>query len=207
MAAGFAVSSATLLLVRHGQIAANTARVWHGSTDSPLTDHGHVEAQRTAEHLARTRPRACALYTSPLLRTRQTAAAIGARLGLEPIIEAGLAEYGIGELEGVSYEALQNEHGFFERIRRDRDFAPPGGESANTVMARVTAALARISAAHRGDEVVVVSHGAALGIALGQMLDRDPMSWQSYHMSNCGLSELVLEPEPRLLARNQTDHL
>jgi broad specificity phosphatase PhoE len=199
--------SATLLLVRHGQIAANTSRVWHGSTDSPLTDHGQVEAQLTAEHLARTRPRARALYTSPLLRTRQTAAAIGARLGLEVILEPGLAEYGIGELEGVSYEALQNVHGFFARIRDDRDFAPPGGESANEVMARVTSALARISDAHRGDEVVIVSHGAALGIALGQILDRDPMRWQRYHLSNCGLSELVLEPEPRLLAWNQTDHL
>ncbi len=200
-------TSAKLVLVRHGQIAANTARIWHGSTDSPLTDHGQLEARRTGEHLARTRPSVRALYTSPLLRTRQTAAEIGARLGLEAIVEPDLAEYGIGELEGISYEALLNVHGFFARISHDRDFAPPGGESANAVMARVTAALARISGSHRGDEVVVVSHGAALGIALGQILDRDPMRWQHYHLSNCGLSELVLEPEPRLVAWNQTDHL
>ncbi len=198
---------ATLLLVRHGQIAANTARIWHGSTDSPLTDHGHLEARRTAEHLARTRPRARALYTSPLLRTRQTAAAIAELLGLDPIVEPGLAEYGIGELEGTSYQALHTEHDFFARIAKDRNFAPPGGESANEVMARMTTALARISSAHRGDEVVIVSHGAALGIALGQILKSDPMTWQSYHLSNCGLSELVLEPEPRLVAWNQTDHL
>ncbi len=198
---------AKLLLVRHGQIAANTARIWHGSTDSALTDQGHHEARRTAEFLARTRPCARALYTSPLLRTRQTAAAIGARLGLEAIIEPGLAEYGIGQLEGVSYRTLLEEHDFFTRISVDRDFAPPGGESANAVMARMTAALARISGAHRGDEVVVVGHGAALGIALGQVLNGDPMQWQRYHLSNCGVSEIVLEPEPKLLAWNQTDHL
>ncbi|MEX2209032.1 MAG: histidine phosphatase family protein [Myxococcota bacterium] len=199
--------SATLLLVRHGQIEANTARVWHGSTDSPLTDHGHHEARRTAEFLSRTRPRARALYTSPLLRTRQTAAEIAESLGLEPIVEASLAEYGIGELEGVSYQALLEEHRFFTRIAENRDYAPPGGESPNAVMARVTAALGRIARAHRGDEVVVVSHGAALGLALGQLIDRDPMRWQRYHLANCGLSELVLEPEPKLLAWNQTDHL
>jgi broad specificity phosphatase PhoE len=199
--------STRLVLVRHGQIAANTARIWHGSTDSPLTDHGRLEAQRTGEHLARTRPALRALYTSPLQRTRDTAAEIGARLGLEPIVEPGLAEYGIGELEGVSYQALLEEHGFFTRIRDDLDFAPPGGESPNAVMARVTAALERISIAHRGFEVVVVSHGAALGIALGQILDRDPMRWQQYHLSNCGVSELVLEPAPRLIAWNRTDHL
>ncbi len=199
--------SATLLLVRHGQIAANTARIWHGSTDSPLTEHGHHEARRTAEFLSRTRPRARALYSSPLLRTRQTASAIAASLGLDPIVVPGLAEYGIGELEGVSYQALLEEHRFFTRINEDRDFAPPGGESPNAVMARVTGALARIARAHRGEEVVVVGHGAALGIALGEILHGDPMRWQKYHLANCGLSELVLEPEPKLLAWNQTDHL
>jgi broad specificity phosphatase PhoE len=75
------------------------------------------------------------------------------------------------------------------------------------VMARVTGALARIARAHRGEEVVVVGHGAALGIALGELLHGDPMRWQKYHLANCGLSELVLEPEPKLLAWNQTDHL
>jgi len=199
--------SATLLLVRHGQIAANTARIWHGSTDSPLTEHGHAEAQRTAEFLARTRPLARALYTSPLLRTRQTAAAIGAELGLEAIAVPGLAEYGIGELEGISYEVLLKEHRFFEQISADPHFAPPGGESPHQVMTRITAALSEIARAHRGEEVVIVSHGAALGIAVGTLIDRDPMRWQHYHLSNCGLGELVLEPEPRLLAWNQTDHL
>jgi hypothetical protein len=42
---------------------------------------------------------------------------------------------------------------------------------------------------------------------MGTLLDRDPMRWQQYHLSNCGLSELVLEPTPRLLAWNRTDHL
>ena len=41
-------AGATLLLVRHGQIAANVSRIWHGSTDSELTERGHEEARRTA---------------------------------------------------------------------------------------------------------------------------------------------------------------
>jgi len=200
-------SGATLLLVRHGQIAANAARIWHGSTDSELTERGHEEARRTAEHLALSRPGVRALYSSPLLRTRQTAAAIAARLGLEPQLEPGLAEYAIGELEGVSYRELLEVHGFFEKIRTDRDFAPPGGESPRQVVARAIAALERIARAHRGEQVVVVSHGAALGLALGQLLDDDPDRWMDYHLANCAVSELVLEPEPRLLAWNQTGHL
>ena len=195
------------LLVRHGEIAANVDRVWHGSTDSALTERGVAQAARTALHLAERQPRPIALYTSPLQRTRATAAAIAERLGLEARVEPGLREYGIGELEGVSYDALLREHKFFEKIALDGDHAPPGGESPRQVIARVSEALSRIAASHPGEEVIVVSHGAALGFTLGTLIDRDTTQWHRYHLSNCGLSELVLEPEPRILSWNRTDHL
>jgi broad specificity phosphatase PhoE len=198
---------ATLVLVRHGEIAANTARVWHGSTDSELTELGRAQAERTAAHLAGRASRPAALYTSPLSRTRATARAIGERLGLEPIVEPGLAEYGIGELEGQSYEDLLRVHRFFARIAQDPDFAPPGGESPRQVIARVSDALQRASRAHPGAEIVLVSHGAALGLTLGSLIDRDPTQWQRYHLANCALSELVLEPAPQLLSWNRTEHL
>lgn len=198
---------ATLVLVRHGQIAANAERIWHGSTDSALTDRGRDEAARTALHLAGREPRPVALYTSPLLRARETARPIARELGLEARVEPGLAEYGIGELEGESYLALAQEHRFFERIAADPDFAPPRGESPRQVVARVSAALGAIADAHRGAQVIVVSHGAALGLALGALLERDANQWQRFHLANCALSELVLEPVPRLLAWNATGHL
>ncbi len=198
---------ATLVLVRHGQIAANVSRIWHGSTDSELTEEGHSQAGRTAAHLATRAPLPIALYTSPLARTRATAGPIAQALGLEPRVEPGLAEYGIGELEGQSYADLFQVHRFFERITNDPEFAPPGGESPRQVIARVSAALGRIAREHRGEQVVVVSHGAALGLALGALLDGDPNQWQRYHLSNCAVSELVLEPAPRLLSWNRTEHL
>ncbi|MFI5316790.1 MAG: histidine phosphatase family protein [Myxococcota bacterium] len=200
-------AAATLVLVRHGEIAANAARVWHGSTDSDLTELGRAQAGLTAQYLARRSPRPAALYTSPLLRTRETAARIAAELGVDARLEPGLAEYGIGELEGESYADLVRVHRFFERIAGDAEFAPPGGESPRQVVARVCGALARIARAHRGAEIVVVSHGAALGLALGSLLHGDANQWQRYHLANCAVSELVLEPEPRLVSWNRTEHL
>jgi broad specificity phosphatase PhoE len=200
-------NAATLVLVRHGEIAANTARIWHGSTDSELTEAGRAQAGRTALHLAQRRPRPVALYTSPLSRTRATAAHIAEQLGLEALLEPGLAEFGIGELEGESYAALAQVHRFFERIARDPEFAPPGGESPRALVSRVSDALRRIALAHRGEQVVVVSHGAALGFTLGSLIDGDTNQWQRYHLANCALSELVLEPAPRLLSWNRTEHL
>jgi broad specificity phosphatase PhoE len=200
-------SPARLLLVRHGQIAANVERIWHGSTDSDLTELGRAQAARTALHLAARQPRPSALYTSPLARTRATAAHIAESLGLEPRLEPGIAEYGIGALEGESYADLLQVHKFFERIATDDAFAPPGGESPRQVIGRVSNALARIAREHRGEEIVVVSHGAALGLALGSLIHGDFREWQRFHLSNCAVSELVLEPAPRLLSWNYTDHL
>ena len=46
-----------------------------------------------------------------------------------------------------------------------------------------------------------------MGLALAQLLQDDPMAWQKYQVGNCSVSELVLEPEPRLLRFDETDHL
>src|SRR5262249_51979641 len=79
--------STRLLLVRHGQIAANLDARWHGSTDGALTEQGREEARQVAVHLARTRPGFAAVYTSPLQRARDTAAAIAGALGAPLVVE------------------------------------------------------------------------------------------------------------------------
>lgn len=200
-------TAARLLLVRHGQISANVDRVWHGSTDSALTERGVAEASAVARLLAAAPYAPAALYSSPLQRTRATAEAIAAATGLDLVTDAGLAEYAIGELEGESYMDLFRRHRFFERIQEDPDFAPAGGESRSQVVARVVAALERIAGAHAGEQVVVVGHGAALGLGLAHLLGDLGAEFNKYHKANCALSELVLVPEPRLLRFNETAHL
>lgn len=197
--------TARLLLVRHGQIAANVERVWHGSTDSPLTEQGEHQARCVATHLAATVV-ATALYTSPLQRARATAAPIASALGLAPQALAGLAEYGLGELEGVPYDELATRHRFYERTD-DVDWAPPEGESLRLVATRVIAAWRTMTTAHPGATVIAVTHGAALAIGLAQLFDDDPRVWSRYHVRNTSVTELVLEPAPRLVAIDVVEHL
>jgi len=199
--------AARLLLVRHGQIGANVQRIWHGSTDSPLTDLGEQQAARTAQHLAVERPQVAAVYASPLGRTRATAEPIARALDVQLEIEPGLAEFGIGELEGVSYADLLSEHKFFERIQSDPHYAPPGGESLAAVLTRVSASVLRIAERHPGQEVIAVGHGAALGLTLSHLIEGATDRWHRYQMSNASISELVLHPEPQLLAFDLTEHL
>ena len=196
-----------LLLIRHGEIEANRTKVWHGSTDSALTDAGEAQARAVAGRLAAHREEPGALYTSPLLRARRTAELIGECLALTPVVEPALPEYGIGEWEGESYRDLALERRFFAHIEADLDFAPPGGESPRRVVERTVSALRRISGGHPGLGVVVVGHGAALAFALAQLIDGDPQCWQRYQMQNCAVTELVVEPDPQLLSFNETEHL
>lgn len=200
------VTTTRLLLVRHGQIDANVKQVWHGSTDSLLTETGRTQAQRVAAHLARTRPGIRNVYASPLLRARHTADAIAAAIGLTPRIDAGLAEYGIGRFEGESYADLGGRHGFFARAHADLDWAPDGGESMRAVADRTIATWRTIAAAHPGCEVVVVTHGAALATGLATLLHDDPRQWERYHTRNTSVTELILVPLA-LVDFDRADHL
>jgi broad specificity phosphatase PhoE len=197
---------AILTLVRHGQTRANIEKVWHGSIDTPLTELGREQAERVAAHLAALYGEATAVYTSPLQRTRLTAERIAAALGLTHSLLPELAEFHLGEWEGKPYAELHRVHRMWNRMQEDPDYAPPGAESARQVAVRVASALRRIAAAHPGERVIAVSHGGALTLGLGLLLDGVPNAWTRV-MDNCSVSELVLEPAPELLSFNRTGHL
>lgn len=195
-----------LSIVRHGQTSANIDHVWHGSTNTPLTDHGHLQAASAAAWIADNHASVAHIYASPLDRAHHTAQAIGERVRLVPQIDADLAEYDLGRWEGESFATLHGERKLFEKMQKDADYAPHGGESPRQVGDRLAGALKRIAQAHPGEHVVVVSHGGALSIAFGLLLDGDYKSWNRM-MSNCAISELVFQPAPELLRFNQTSHL
>ena len=195
----------TLILVRHGETPANTERVWHGSTDTPLSERGRRQAQRVAAYLAETAPGVAALYCSHLQRALHTAGAIGRELGLDARVDAELAEYHLGSWEGRPYRELLEVEDFWTRIRGDPDFAPEGGESVRQVAERFASAVGRIAATHPGETAVVVSHGGTMALGLGWLLDGRHSSWKRV-MQNCAVSELAFDP-PELVRFDYADHL
>ncbi|MBW2275055.1 MAG: histidine phosphatase family protein [Deltaproteobacteria bacterium] len=198
--------SAILVLVRHGRTEANAEGIWHGSIDTPLSPHGHEQARQVASYIAAEHGDAAALYSSPLQRARNTALAIAERTGLEVALETGLSEYDLGSWEGKTYRELFDEHRMFHHIKTDPDFAPHGGESPRQVVDRLVGALRRIAERHAGQRVVAVSHGGAMTMAFAELLEGSYSSWDRV-MSNCGVSELVLDPKPALLSFDHTEHL
>jgi probable phosphoglycerate mutase len=195
----------SLVVVRHGETSANQDGVWHGSTDTPLTPRGHAQAERVAARLARECADAVAVYASDLRRARDTALPIARALGLEVVTERGLREFDLGSWEGKTYRELHERHRLWDRMREDPHYAPHGGESPLVVAERITSALRSIAKRHAEARVVVVSHGGALSLAFGLLLDGDYSRWRRV-MDNCGVSELSLEPLA-LLRFNDTSHL
>ncbi|MEE8165930.1 MAG: histidine phosphatase family protein [Myxococcota bacterium] len=195
-----------LTIVRHGQTSANIDRVWHGSTNTPLTAHGTRQAAAAASWIEANQRPIAQIYASPLERAYQTAQAIADPLGLCPELDPDLKEYDLGDWEGESFETLHRDRKLFENMRIDPDYRPHGGESPRQVGNRLAEALRRIADRHPGERVVVVSHGGALSIAFGVLIDQDYRSW-SRMMDNCAISELVFEPTSELISFNRTDHL
>lgn len=199
----------SITLVRHGVIAANRSGRWHGSTDSPLLWRGRRQAKRTGRKIAQDYPQPTAIYTSPLQRCQNTARFISQYSNqLVPLVHDDLREYGIGEWEDMPFKELAKQYDFVNRATADPSFAPPQGESLQVVAQRMERALLEIDANHTANEpVIVVSHGAAMAVALGVFLHKDPAQWVDYHFHNCSRTQLVLSPTPYLNFFNDTGHL
>jgi broad specificity phosphatase PhoE len=199
---------ATLLLVRHGETAGNAAGVWQGSTNSTLNARGEAQARAVAARLAADGLNIAAIYSSPLGRAAQTAKTIAQAVGNPPLeLTPALAEFDLGEWEGLTYEQLRHEKHLWDLMGEDPNFAPPGGESAVEFATRLVLAIQSIAARHQGQTVLIVSHGGAISTALAVIVDQDGTRWTSYQMANCALAELVFDPAPRLVRLNDTEHL
>ena len=67
---------------------------------------------------------------------------------------------------------------------------PPDGESFLDVMARVGPAVARLTAAHRGRDIVAIAHGGSIRAALAIALGIEPERVMSFAIDNCSLTRL-----------------
>ncbi len=186
-----------LLLVRHGESLGNLTRQLQ-PRDEPLTERGQRQARELAAFLAE-RPDLRVVYTSPLTRAYQTAAIIGAAIGLRPIPLEGLAEINVGDAAGMTFdEWAARDPASAGRWREEGlDFIWPGGESGRQLAARTAAEIDRIVSVHRLDRgaVVVVSHGGALAWAISHLLREPGDRWPSAHMrlDNCSVTEVALD--------------
>lgn len=157
----------TVYFVRHGTTDNNVGGRFQGKSDIPLGETGLRQADCLGERFASVA--LDAVYTSPLMRARQTADGICARLSLAPITWDGLREIDGGVLEGrTNHENTRDYPAVMHAFRNDpARFWPPEGENARQVHERVTQAVHQIIKERAGKTIAVVSHGFALLSYLG----------------------------------------
>ena len=156
-----------LLLLRHGRTEWNHTRRAQGHADVGLDDVGHEQAQRAAALLAQLAPDR--LWSSDLPRAVQTAEHVGRACGLEVELDPRLREFAAGERQGLTLEeALERwprvaeAVGFGEQLREI-----PGAETEDEVWGRVVPAVREhLDALSPGETGIVVTHGAAMKLAL-----------------------------------------
>ncbi len=157
--------------VRHAPVHSAGGRIY-GQRDLPA-DCTNLEAfRRLTTHL----PSQALWVVTPLQRTRQTFDAVHAARGTSPVpahvVEPDLAEQSLGDWEGrtaAEFFAARTgpRHPFWFCPADER---PPGGESVLELVARVGAAVDRLSAAYAGRTIVAIAHGGTIRAALAHAL-------------------------------------
>ena len=161
----------TIVLVRHGETDWNADDRCQGSIDVPMNARGRAQADELALTLRDIHFDAA--YTSPLSRARDTAAAILAGSALGAIDMPDLSELCYGTLQGLTFAEWPAD------VRATWAETPwavifPGGESLSMVRVRVARALRRLLETHRGQTVLVASHGHANRVMLIEATAVDP---------------------------------
>ena len=186
------MTAARLLLWRHGRTAANASARLQGQIDIPLDDVGSWQARTAAAALlARYEP--TVIVSSDLVRARGTAEHLARATGLPVTLDTRLRERGFGEWEGMTGPEIEERWpGAFEAWRLGGDPSGVGAETRADVAARMAAAVAdHAAAAGPDDTLVVVSHGAAIALAVGALLGQ-PASWRGViGLHNAHWAELV----------------
>jgi probable phosphoglycerate mutase len=167
-----------LYLVRHGATQLTAEDRFSGAANVYLSDEGREQVERLAGRLAD--DEISAIYTSPLDRTMETATILAKPHGLTPITYDGLREISHGHWEGLTRKEVE-ERFSEEYTAWEADpftFAPQGGESGISVLARALPVIREIVVHHREKNVLVVSHKATLRLILSSLLGFDARGYR-----------------------------
>lgn len=184
-----------LLVIRHGETAWNLETRIQGHIDIPLNETGRWQAERVAQALADESLQA--VYSSDLLRARDTAAAVARTQDLPLTLDAGLRERHFGHLEGLTQHDITARWPEEARRWRERDphYGPQGGETLQAFYERCVGALTRLAERHLGQTIAVVAHGGVLDCfyrAANRVPLEAPRAWK---VTNAAINRLLYSPE------------
>lgn len=174
--------------MRHGQSTWNRDHRIQGQLDPPLSDEGRRQAELLALRLAGRR--FAGFYASDLKRAFETAEIIGATLAATPQPTAGLREVFLGEWEGRTTQEIAAEFpdAWAAWVEEPDWDVVPGGEGAAAFDARVAAAIEAIVETHPHGDVLVVTHGGVIQVALHRIVGRPSHGLFPFKIQNASIT-------------------
>lgn len=156
---------AEIVVVRHGETSWNASKIIQGHLDSELNGTGRQQAIAVAGRLSKG-PKCAVIYSSDLKRAAETAQIIANSCNLpEVVLDPSLRERHLGDLQGLTLrdaaKTKPQAYKSFLSTKTDQEI-PGGGESLDQFFDRCISSLERIARKHKGERVIVVSHGGVL---------------------------------------------
>ncbi len=152
-------------LLRHGESLKNVKgfeSCWQEKIRVPLTEKGEEEAKKVAKGAKRKKINL--IFTSDILRAKQTAAIVGRELGLKPILDKRLREVGLGIFNGKpasqfgSFWNQREKLSALEHYARRFKLSLPGGETYEKIESRLVSFIKETEKKYKGKNVLIVSH-------------------------------------------------
>jgi len=198
------------LLLRHAETPSNAAGRTQGRSDLALTERGMRQAATVGLAIAPYRPQA--VYSSPALRARLTAAEVSKFLGLDVVVDERLHEVDHGDVDSLTGEEIRERFPEFLERWRGPDVAElrmPGGESMRDAQQRMLDFARDAAARHPDAEVVAVSHNLALHALLTAALGAPLAAFRAFRIDLASLSVAELREGHRwaVVTLNERCHL
>ena len=189
-----------LILIRHG-LPQLVEKEDGAPADPPLSDKGRQQAELMANWLAGTS--IDYLYTSPMLRARETAAPLGKVKNLKADHREGVAEFDRDSDHYIPSEQLKEID--FERWQRlmrgevDIDFPD--------FCRGVAATLNEIAAGHRGETIAVTCHGGVINAWACHVLEMEPRMFFNPNYTSISRFMLASSGQRSVKTLNEHTHL
>jgi len=192
-----------LLLVRHALPIRR--EVTEGAADPPLSVDGERQAQLLAEYLGS--EQIDAVYASPLRRAVQTAEPLCRQIGLEMVLDAGIAEFDQHSSEYIPVEELKasGDPRLTEFLLGEGDEFDDREEFRERVFASIT----RIVSQHGGERVAVVCHGGVINSYAGDVLGLDVEGPGFFYPNYTSITRIAASRSGvrSIVTLNETSHL
>ena len=192
-------------LIRHGLTTWNLERRLQGKQDIPLCEQGR--AQVAAWETALGQEKIEHIVSSPLKRSRETAAIIGRFLNIGVTLMPNLREQDFGCWQGMTLRQIiaRFPGALAEEEKKGWQFCPPGGEARFQVANRAITALEQIERDFTGQSVLVVTHQGVIKTLVYHLLNKKYLPQDPVLLRPCHLHRIQAAPALEQLTLNALD--